>query len=163
MNTGKEHLVSDSVLVALGHSEIDDLGNQLPFHLRYQDIGRLDIAMDYTFLMGVLECLTNTYGQSHSFLDVQLMLVCIFKQWFSFHPLHDQVRATKVRRACVIDTGYIGMIHQGQHLTLSLEALEKILGVQAKLQNLQGHLTVNVLLLLGQPHGSPSTLSNPLH
>ena len=51
----------------LGHAEVDHLGHRLAVVQRDQDVGRLDVAMDDAFLMGVLHGLADRNEQFQAF------------------------------------------------------------------------------------------------
>ena len=70
------------------------------------------------------------------------------------HQFHHEVGPTGVRRAAIEDLGHIRVVHQGQGLPFRFETGDDVLGVHAELDNLQGHLAADRLLLLGHvDHG----------
>jgi hypothetical protein len=58
--------------------------------------------------------------------------------------------------------GNVRVIHQGQRLPLRLEAGDDLSGVHAGLDDLQGHLAPDRLLLLGKEDNPEAALADPL-
>ena len=54
------------------------------------------------------------------------------------------------------------MVHQGQRLPLGLEAGDDLPGVHARLDDLEGHLAADRLLLLGHEHQPEAALADLL-
>ena len=61
----------------------------------------------------------------------------------------DEVRSSRLRRSGVEDLGDTGMVHQGQRLSLGLEASDHLVGIHAQFDDLESHLAADGLLLLG--------------
>jgi hypothetical protein len=68
------------------------------------------------------------------------------------HVLHDEVRPSLRGLACVEDLGDERMIHQGEGLTLGLEASHDLPGIQASLDDLHRDVAADGRGLLGEPH-----------
>ena len=52
---GEERLLGEPLVGGLGDAEVDDLGHGLAVVQRDQDVGRLDVAVDDSLLVGVLD------------------------------------------------------------------------------------------------------------
>ena len=74
-----------------------------------------------------------------------------FGQRQAVDQLHDEERLAGRREAAVEDLGDVGMVHQRQRLPLLLEALQHGFGVHAGLDQLERHLALDGLGLLGDP------------
>ena len=81
--------------------------------------------------------------------DRELLAVAVVGDRDAADQLHDEVGAARVGGAGVEDLGDVGVVHQGQRLPLGLEAGDDLLGVHARLDDLQGHLAAHRLGLLG--------------
>ena len=77
--------------------------------------------------------------------------------------LHHEVGPAAVGRAGVEHPGDVGVVHQGQGLPLGLEAGDDVARVHARLDDLEGHLAANGVLLLGDEDQAHPALADLLH
>ena len=75
--------------------------------------------------------------------------------------LHHEVRPAGVGGAGVEDPGDAGVVHQGQGLALGLEAGDDLLGIHARLDDLQRDLAMDGPLLLGEEDDAHAALAEP--
>src|SRR5262249_7397707 len=61
--TGRQRPFRQLLSERLGHAEVDDLGNRLAVIGSDEDIARLQIAVDNSLLMGMLDSLADRYEQ----------------------------------------------------------------------------------------------------
>ena len=64
-----------------GQAKIDDFGNRFAVIEADQDVGRFQIAMNHTFLMGMLHCLADRNKQFQACLDGQLGIITVLDKW----------------------------------------------------------------------------------
>ncbi len=92
----------------------------------------------------------------------ELGLVTIVGDGNPAHQFHDKVRPLRVGRAAVQYPGDVGMVHQGQRLSLSLESGDDFARVHARLDDLERHLALHRFLLLGHINDTEPALTNLL-
>ncbi len=127
------------------------LGTGLPSIDRDQDVGRLQVAVDDALLMRVLHRLADRHEEFQPLFGGEPGLVAELGQRQAVDQLHDEERLAGGRQAAVEHLGDVGMIHHRQRLPLLLEALQHGLRVHAGLDQLQRHLALDRLGLLGDP------------
>ena len=79
------------------------------------------------------------------------------------HQLHHEVGPAALGRAGIEHPGDVGVVHQGQRLPLGLEPGDDLARVHARLDDLQGHLAANRVLLLGDEDQAEPSLADLLH
>ena len=95
-------------------------------------------------------------------LGRQLGLVAVFRDRDAPHVIHHEVGPAALGRPGVEDLGDVRVVHQGQRLPLGLKASDHLLGVHAQLDDLQGHLAADRLLLLGHVDLAEAALADLL-
>ena len=65
---GEQRLLGELLAGGLGHAEVDHLGHRFAVVQCDQNVGRLQIAVDDPFLMGMLHRLANRHEQFQAFL-----------------------------------------------------------------------------------------------
>ena len=126
----------------LRQAEVNYLDNRFRADLSYQNVRRFDIAMDDPFLMRVLNGVTNGLKKLEPFTRCCLHLIAVFGDRDTADQFHDEV-GTPIRRSCIKHSRNIRMFHEGQRLPFGLEASDDLLGIHARLDNLQGDLSLN--------------------
>ena len=159
MELGENRFFGQFVLRGLGDAKIDDLGNGNSVVERDENIGWLDIAMDHTFLMRVLDGLADRYEQIEAFPVGQLVFVAVLRDGHSSHQFHDKVGAPAFSRPCVQDFGDVRMIHHRQGLALGFEAGDDLPGVHPELDDFQGDAALDRLFLLSHVNHAEATLA----
>ena len=81
----------------------------------------------------------------------------------ALHQLHHEVGPAAVGRAGIEHPGDVGVVHQGQRLPLRLEPGDDIARIHARLDDLQGHLAADGVLLLGDEDQAEPPLADLLH
>jgi len=143
----------------LGYAEVDDLRRGLAVADRDQHVRRLQIAVNDTFLVRVLNAFTDLREQVEAILIGQFVSVAIFSDWHSRDTLHDEIRASIISAARIKDLGHVWMVHHGQGLALGIKAGDDLLCIHAHLDELQGYLALDGRLLLGEVDFSHSALT----
>ena len=150
-------------IAARVHTEVDDLGDGLVVVHRHQDVGRLDVAVDDPLLMRVLNGVTDRQEQLQPLAGSKLVSVTEVGNRDAVDELHDEVGAAALGGAGVEDLGNVLVIHQRQSLALGLEASDHLLAVHARLDDFEGYLAPDWVLLLGHEHQSRAALADLLH
>ena len=103
--------------------------------------------MDDAFLMGVLNRMANLDEQAQALGCVQVVVVAVIRHPHATHQFHHKVWPARLGRAGIEHAGDVGVIHQGQRLTLGLEAGDNAPGVHSKFDDLNRHAAADRLLL----------------
>ncbi len=74
---GEQRLLGQPLADRLGDAEVDDLGNGAVVVQRDQHVGRLDVAMDDSLLVGVLNRLADGDEQLQPLARRELVLVAV--------------------------------------------------------------------------------------
>jgi hypothetical protein len=114
--------------------------------------------MDDALLVGVVHRLAHLLQKHQPLAATKEVAVAIVRNRNPRHVLHDEVRAAIEGGPSFIDSGDIGVIHQGQRLAFGFEARYRGASV-AMLQNLESNATANRLALLRQVDDSHSTFA----
>ena len=100
--------------------------------------------------------------QAQPLADVQLVLVAERGDGHAADQLHDEVRPSRGGRTAVEDAGDVRVVHERQRLPLRLEAGHHLARVHARLEDFQGHLAANRLLLFGHEDDAKAALADLL-
>ena len=159
---GKYGLFGEGTGSGLGNAKVNELGHgPVPVH-GYQDIGGLDVPMDDTLLVGIVQALADLSEELEALFNAELAVVSVARDGHASDEFHSKVRPPGLSGAGIEYMGDIGMLQQGQGLTFGVEAGDHLLGVHARLDDLQGHLAFDRLFLLGQIDQAHTTLANLL-
>ncbi len=159
---GKERLLRQARVGRLGHAEVDHLRHGRIVVHRDHHVARLDVAVDDPLLMGVLDGLANRPKQLQPLPCRQVVLVAVLRDRNPAHQLHHEVRPARFGRSGVEHFGDVGMVHHRQRLPLRLEPGDHLLGVHSRLDDLQGHLAPDRLLLLGHEDDAEAAFADLL-
>ncbi len=132
-------------------AEVDDFRQRAPILLGHQHIGGLDVTVYGAFLMRMLHGLTDLEEQQQSLSDIEFCVIAILRDPDAVHVFHDEVRTAAAGDSGIEHLGDARMLHQGEHLTLCLEARHDLARVHAGLEEFQGHRAANRRHLLGFP------------
>ena len=143
-----------------GQAKIDETRRRFSIHLHNQDVGRLEIAVDRRFLVGVLHSLTDLDENFEAFQDGELLAIAVGGNRFARHELHHKVRLAIGCCACVEDFRDCRMIHQRERLAFGLKAPQQRIVEDAGANQFQRNLALNGLKLLGKPHLPHSAFNN---
>ncbi len=75
----------------LGYAKVDDLGNRLAVVAGDQHVGRLDVAVNDAFLMGVLDRLTDGYEEFQPLPEREVVLVAVAGDRHALDQIHHEV------------------------------------------------------------------------
>ena len=135
--------------IALAMPKSITLGTGLPSCESDQDVGGLDVAVDDPLLVGVLDRLADADEQLQPLGGGELVPVAVVGDGDAVDQLHDEVGPAGVGGAGVEHLGDVRVVHQGQGLSLGLEAGDHLVGIHTGLDDLQGHSSPDGTLLLG--------------
>src|SRR5215469_8115307 len=144
-------------------TEVDDSRHGLTIHFSHKNVGRLQIAMDDGFLVGMLYAPTNSNDQLETFANAELLGVAVIIDGKTLHVLHNEVRLPGGRGAGIENFGDGRMIHYGQRLLLRLESQDSGRIVDSGLDQLESHVAVDWMGLLGEPYLSHPADTQFLH
>ena len=126
--------------------------------LEQQDVRRLDVTVDHTLAVGVVERLGHIGGDVDSVTDRKLMFaVEAVLEGVAFHVGHD-VKEEAVSLTGIVQWKDVWVLEVGRDLDLGQEALGPYNRRQLWLQNLDSDLAL-VLQVLGQIHGRHPALA----
>jgi hypothetical protein len=119
----------------------------------------LSVAMDEAFLVGMLDSLADRPEQLQPLPDRQAVLIAVIGDGHAAEQFHDEIRPARGGFAGIEHLGDVGMVHEGQRLALCFEPANDLAAVHARLENLDGHLAADRLLLLGQKDQAEAALA----
>src|SRR3984957_19896720 len=119
--------------------------------------------MDDRLLVRVLHSFADLHKQREAFVNGEAMPVAVTGDREDGHTLHDKGGATFRRGPGVKDLGNVGMLHQGQRLTLRLESRQRIAVVRARLDQLERDGATEGRNLLGSPNLYHAASANHLY
>ena len=145
----------------LGHAEVDHLGSWLPVIVRGDEYVRwFQIPVNDALHVGMLNE-WRLYHEMQPLARIQTIVVTEFGDRNTFHVLHDEERPSIIGRPGVIDRRDIGMIQDGECLSLRLESRDDGYRVHSGLDDLQRfHTTTNGRVLFGQVDNAESTFGH---
>ena len=110
--------------------------------------------MNNPLLVGVLHGLTDRDEQLQSGPQGKPPLVAVRRDRGALDELHHEERLIGLRGAAVEDAGDVGVIHQGQRLTLGVEPGQDGPRIHTDLDQLEGDLALDGLGLIGAVDGA---------
>ncbi len=145
-----------------GDAEVDDLRHRVAVLLRHQDVRGFEVAVDDSFLMGVLHRLAELDEELDALAMHQAEPVAVLVDAETPHQLHHEVRSAVVGDPGVQDLGDARMIHHREGLSLGFESRDHLAGVRARLHHLEGDATAHRLELLRGVHDAHAPLAEEL-
>src|SRR5437773_7844894 len=118
--------------------------------------------MDDSFLVRMLNSAANLHEQRQTLGGRQVILVAIISDPDSAHQFHDEEGPARLSCASLEHTGDIGVIHQGQCLTFSLEPRDDSPGIHAQLNNFESDSPAHGLFLLRHVDDAATALADLL-
>ena len=110
---------------------------------------RLDVAVDDALLMRMLDGVADQREEFQTLPGGRVVVVAVLREGHAVDQLHHEVGPARLGGARIEDLGDVGMIHHRQGLLFGREARDHFPGVHARLDDLQGHLAADRLLLEG--------------
>ena len=146
----------------LGDAEVDHLRVRLAVVGRDEDVRRLDVAVDETLRVGVLDGVADLGEELEPRLDGQLVAVAVLRDRRARDEVHHEVGPSRRRRPRVDDARDVRVVHHREGLALQLEARHDLLRVHSRLQELHRDPADDRLLLLGEEDRAEAPLPDPL-
>ena len=134
---GKQGLFRQALVDCLGDAEVNHLGHRLAIGKCHQHIRGLDIAVNDSLLMGVLNRLAHRNQQLEAFLRRETIAITKDRDRDTCDEVHDEVWAARFGGARVEDPGDILMVHECQRLALGLEAGDHLVGIHPWFDDLE--------------------------
>ena len=157
-----ERPIGQRLCRCLRHAEVDHFRHWAVVANCHEDVRGFQITVDDAFLVGVLNSLADGQEQIDAFGNRQRVPRGVRRNRLAAHVLHDEIWAALRSGTRLEDPRNSRMVHQGQCLTLGLEASHHLRRVHARLDHLQRDLSVNGLGLLGEPNLAHAALADPL-
>ncbi len=126
----------------------------------YQNVGRFQITMAHSFLVGMLHRRTNLDEQRQSVQYGQLVFNTIIRQRDTLHQFHHEKGFTRIGRSGVQDSSDMRMVHQGQGLALGFEARKDANGIHTSLDHFDRDSALDGLGLVGHEDSTHSSLAD---
>ena len=95
---------------SLGHPKVNNLWNSLLALNAYLYVRRLNIAVNYPFLVGMLDGLTYLHKQLETLLDGELLAVAVLGDGYTLDVFHHKIGSARVSRSGIINMGDVRMI-----------------------------------------------------
>ena len=113
--------------------------------------------MDDSFLVRVLNCMTNLNEKVQTLLGRERVLIAVFRDFDPADELHHEIRPPRLCRSCVKHLRDVRMIHHRERLAFSLEPSDHALGVHARFDDFQRDTTTNwfAIVLICCPEKMP--------
>ena len=129
---------------------------------RDHDIGRLDVAVDDSLLVGMLDGMAYIDEQAEAGFGRELVLVAELGDRHPLDQLHDEVGPAGGCGSGVEHAGNVGVVHEGQRLPLRLEVGDDLGGIHARLDDLEGDHAADGLHLFGHVDDAEAALADLL-
>jgi len=114
-------LISELKAQGFRYPEVDDLGAGLPVRFGDKDVGRLEIAMDDSLLVRMLNSAADVYEELEAFLGREPARVAVIREIETFHELHREIQIARFCLSGLEYFRYSRVVHQCERLPLSLE------------------------------------------
>jgi hypothetical protein len=118
--------------------------------------------MDDALLVSMLDGLADGAEQFEPLVGSELVPIAVLRDGSPADQFHDEVGPARLCGPPVEDPGDTRVVHQGQGLPLNLETRHDLLGVHARLDDLQGDLPPNRLFLQGHKDRAHPSLADLL-
>ena len=152
---GEPGLLHRPFVRGLRDPEIDHLGNRSAVAFHDQHVRRLQVAMDHTLLVRMVDRMADREEEDESLPGGHPLAIAILCDGRAFDVLHHEVRPPGGAGAGVEDLGDVRVVHHRERLAFLVEAGEHLRGIQAELHDLERHAPANGFTLLGEidrPH-----------
>jgi hypothetical protein len=148
--------------MALAIPQSITFGNGIPVIEGDKDIRRFDVAMDYPFLVRVLDRMADREKELEPVHRTEAVLIAVFSDPNAAHQLHDKKGPAILRGAAIENLGDIRMIHHCQGLPFGFESGHDLFGVHPGLDDLQRDAAADGFDLFGHPDLTHAALAEPL-
>jgi hypothetical protein len=145
-----------------GDSEVNDLRLANAVLLGHEHVGRLQVAMDDSLLVRMLDRSAHLYEEVDALFDRQPAGVTVLGDRRAAHDLHREPGVSVLRRAGGKHLGDAGVIHERDGLALGLEPRDNLAAVQLRANHLDGNAPPNGAGFLGLVDGAHPTAAQQL-
>lgn len=112
--------------------------------------------------MGMLDCLAHGDEQLEPVADRQAAMVAVVRDHRATYQLHHEVRHAFGRGPAIVDAGDVRVIHEGQGLPFRIETRHHGPRILAGLDQLECHLPLDRLGLVGEVYEAEAALADQL-
>ena len=158
----EEGLVGQLTVRRLGDAKVDHLRDRTIVVHCDEHVAWLEIAVDDSFLVGMLHRVAHLDEQIQSLFRCQVLGIAILGDVNALDEFHDEVGTPRLRRARIQYLGDIGMVHHRQRLTLGFEASNHLLRIHTKLDDLECDSPANGFLLVRHVHRAEPAFADEL-
>ena len=127
-----------------------------------QNIRGLDVPVDDSFLMSVMDSFADVFEQFEPLFNIELTVITVPGDRHAFDMLHNKIWPTCASCAGVKYVGYIRMIQQGKCLAFGLETGDNLFGIHTRLDDFQSDPAFDRLFLLGQIYQTHAAFADQL-
>jgi hypothetical protein len=107
----------------LRNPEVDNFDDRLAVLAGYQYVTGLQIPMNDSFLMSMLNGQADINEKSEPIRQRKILSTAVFSNWLAAHKFHDKIGIPPGGPARIQYMCYTWMIHQFQRLSFSLERI----------------------------------------
>src|SRR5262245_19846093 len=129
---------------------------------RDQDICRLDIAVDDSFLVCVLHCLADVHKQLESLDQANVVFVAVARDRDAADQFHHEEWPTGCGLTSIQHLGDMRMVHERQSLSLSLKASNHLARVHPWFDDLDSHLALHRRRLFSEEYNAEAAFADYL-
>ena len=145
----------------LGDAEVDDLGHGLAVVFPDEDVGRLDVAVDHAFLVGVLDGEADAEEQFEPGGNIEVSRVAVVGDFHAVHQLHDEIRPAGAGGTHVENPRDVRVVHHGQRLAFLFEPGEHVFRIHPEADDFQGDAPPHRFLLFREIDHAAASFTEP--
>ena len=159
-HAGEEGVFGQAALSRFGDAEIDHLRRRHTVVQGDENIRRLEVAVNDSFLMRMLHGKAHAGEKFEPRRHGQAVLVTEFRDGRAIHEFHDEVGPAGIGRASVKHAGDVRMIHHREGLTFRFETRDDLARVHAGFDYLERHVTAHGDFLLSEVNDAAATIAD---
>ncbi len=120
----------------------------------------LDVAVNDALLVGMLNRLADGDEQIEAFLGCEAVAIAVLGDRDALDQLHHEEWPAGVGGTRIQNASDVGVVHDGQGLAFGLEPGDDLSGIHAGLDDLEGDLAPDRVLLLGHEDRAHAPLAD---
>jgi hypothetical protein len=125
---GESGCVRERLARGFGDSEIDHFGHGFAILLDDQNVRGFYVPVNNALLMRMLEGAADGQEKVQPLPGCQFVPIAEISAADAQHQFHDKVRPAALRRASIVNSGDVRMVHERQGLALRFKAGHHLLG-----------------------------------
>jgi hypothetical protein len=159
---GEERALDDAGARRLGDAEVDDAGEGPSVLRRDENIRRLQVAVDDSLLVGVMDRPTDLHDELETLGDGEAVRVAVARDRIAGAELHHEIGPAAGGGAGIEHLRDVRMVHEGEGLPLLFEARDDLPRIHAELDDLERDLAPHRRFLLGHEDDAEAALADLL-